>query len=242
MSHKFGFNKRHQKVKTVIKKKSYRVIKAHDFISLLSSKPFILDVRTKDELAMGYFSDSLRIPFTSLMSEVNKNKNLLPKDQQIFVICKDGIRSKIACQFLVQKQLYDVAAVEGGFQELLEKNSVELQYRIKNSNLYEQPPDNSQSAHQSIDLDMLQMVKENLLKQKILVIKDKKLQQQKMENILNSKPSMTDEIDSTKSPNQQVEFTFSNALDAEYLERQDEFHQKLKFFIDKMILEEVKKK
>ena len=63
------YQRRIEKRKTNTNKKIFKVIKSHDFINILKYKPVILDIRTKDELATGYFKDSLRIPFTNLMSE-----------------------------------------------------------------------------------------------------------------------------------------------------------------------------
>ena len=59
-----------------------------------SEKPFVVDVREDDEIAMASFSFSvLHLPLSKAENWSEKIKELLPKDQPIVVVCHAGVRS-----------------------------------------------------------------------------------------------------------------------------------------------------
>ena len=59
-----------------------------------SEKPFIVDVREDDEIAIASFSFSvLHLPLSKAANWSGKIGELLPKDQPIVVVCHAGVRS-----------------------------------------------------------------------------------------------------------------------------------------------------
>ena len=59
-----------------------------------SEKPFIVDVREDDEIAIASFSFSvLHLPLSKAANWSAKISELLPKDQPIVVVCHAGVRS-----------------------------------------------------------------------------------------------------------------------------------------------------
>ena len=59
-----------------------------------SEKPFIVDVREDDEIAIAAFSFSgLHLPLSKAANWSSNIGELLPKDQPIVVICHSGVRS-----------------------------------------------------------------------------------------------------------------------------------------------------
>ena len=59
-----------------------------------SNKPFIVDVREDNEIAIASFTFSvLHLPLSKASSWLGEVAGLLPKDQPIVVICHAGVRS-----------------------------------------------------------------------------------------------------------------------------------------------------
>ena len=59
-----------------------------------SEKPFIIDVREDDELAIASFAFSvLHLPLSKAANWSGKIGELLPKDKPIVVVCHAGVRS-----------------------------------------------------------------------------------------------------------------------------------------------------
>ena len=59
-----------------------------------SEKPFIVDVREDDEIAIASFSFSvLHLPLSEAANWSIKIDELLPKDQPVVVVCHAGVRS-----------------------------------------------------------------------------------------------------------------------------------------------------
>lgn len=58
--------------------------------------PFLLDVREPDETAEGIIEGAHLIPLSQLPGQIDQ----LPKDKEIYVICRSGNRSSRACSFL----------------------------------------------------------------------------------------------------------------------------------------------
>ena len=59
-----------------------------------SEKPFIVDVREDNEIAIASFSFSvLHLPLSKAANWSAKIEELLPKDQPIVVVCHAGVRS-----------------------------------------------------------------------------------------------------------------------------------------------------
>ena len=76
----------------------------------------LVDVREVEEFDTLHLEDAFNLP----LSQLDDIYDQLDKDQVHYLICKSGMRSARACQFLAD-QGYDVINVQGGmtaFEEL----------------------------------------------------------------------------------------------------------------------------
>ena len=69
----------------------------------------VIDVREVEEFEMLHLEGARNLPLSQLADTYEQ----LDKDQLYYVICKSGMRSARACQFLAE-QGYDVINVQGG--------------------------------------------------------------------------------------------------------------------------------
>ena len=69
----------------------------------------VLDVREVEEFQTLHLEGAQNLPLSQLADTYEQ----LDKDQLYYVICKSGMRSARACQFLAE-QGYDVINVQGG--------------------------------------------------------------------------------------------------------------------------------
>ena len=87
------------------------------FYQLYQKEPLsVLDVREVDEFEALHLEGAQNLPLSQLADTYEQ----LDKDHLHYVICKSGMRSARACQFLAE-QGYDVINVQGGmmaFEEL----------------------------------------------------------------------------------------------------------------------------
>lgn len=72
--------------------------------------PYVLDARTKKEYEKGYFKGAINIPLDELRENISK----LDKSKEIYVYCKTGVRSYIACRILMQNG-FKVKNIMGGY-------------------------------------------------------------------------------------------------------------------------------
>lgn len=63
---------------------------------ILAQKPFLVDVRTKEEFECGHVKGSINIPLGTIIANLNKFKN----KNHIIVFCKSGGRSSMAKDIL----------------------------------------------------------------------------------------------------------------------------------------------
>jgi rhodanese-related sulfurtransferase len=73
---------------------------------------FFLDVRTQAEWDQGHIARSTLIPLDSLQARLNE----LPRDQDIVVVCRSGVRSKEGSTILRQAGFTRVTCMTGGLQ------------------------------------------------------------------------------------------------------------------------------
>ena len=73
----------------------------------------VLDVREVEEFEALHLEDARNFPLSQLADTYEQ----LDKTQTYYVICKSGIRSARACQFLAE-QGYEVINVKGGMDAL----------------------------------------------------------------------------------------------------------------------------
>jgi len=82
----------------------------------------ILDVRTPQETALGSVEGSVRIPLDELRGRVEE----LDSSKRIFVLCRSGLRSYIACRILAGYG-FDVYNLSGGYrlyESVMQENNV----------------------------------------------------------------------------------------------------------------------
>ncbi len=87
---------------TYVPKPVAGAVKVAEFKRIADTNPsdaLILDVRTADEVMSGKLAGSLHIP----TEEVVHNLNKLPKDKEIVVHCKTGVRAAMAYETLKEK-------------------------------------------------------------------------------------------------------------------------------------------
>ena len=82
----------------------------NDFYQLYQNSSLsVLDVREVDEFESLHLEGAQNLP----LSQLTDTYDQLDKDLLHYVICKSGMRSARACQFLAE-QGYDVINVQGG--------------------------------------------------------------------------------------------------------------------------------
>ena len=86
----------------------------NDFYQLNQNSPLsVLDAREVEEFEALHLEDARNFPLSQLADTYKQ----LEKDQLYYVICKSGMRSARACQFLAD-QGYEVINVQGGMDAL----------------------------------------------------------------------------------------------------------------------------
>lgn len=86
----------------------------------MSDKIFWIDVREADEYAAGHYSESVHIPYESIMGRISEVTD--DKGADIRVYCRTGRRSGVA-QETLQKLGYTRVVNEGGLDDVLKKYS-----------------------------------------------------------------------------------------------------------------------
>jgi len=72
-------------------------------------RPFLLDVREKQEMRDGYISGAKLIPLGQLRNRLKE----LPKDREIVCVCRSGNRSRLAAKQLIAAG-YSASNMKGG--------------------------------------------------------------------------------------------------------------------------------
>ncbi|MDQ6470661.1 HesA/MoeB/ThiF family protein [Flavobacterium sp. LHD-80] len=127
---KFDFDKNNlQKIsrETFEEKYNKTEIEEISFESILEEinkdEVLFLDVRNEDELPKMGLKNQVHIPLMHLENEIDK----LDKNQEIYIFCQSGIRSKIATELLQKHQFKNVKSIAGGvlaMKQLVEKIKV----------------------------------------------------------------------------------------------------------------------
>ena len=104
---------------------------------------FLLDVRTKEENALGTIPGAVNIPVDSLRQHLNE----IPKDKKIAVFCAVGLRGHVASRILMQNGFSEVYNLSGGYktyQTAVQKQSNEDIYANltieKDDHIYQKTP------------------------------------------------------------------------------------------------------
>ncbi len=72
--------------------------------------PLFLDVRTQKEFEAGHIPQSINIPREELRERIGE----LPKDRDLVVVCRSGVRSYAACRVLQQSGFERLSNLSGG--------------------------------------------------------------------------------------------------------------------------------
>ncbi len=76
----------------------------------------VLDVRSQEEWNQSHIADSMLIPLDELQNRLNE----VPRDQDIVVVCKSGVRSREGANMLVRAGFTRVSCLTGGLQAWVE--------------------------------------------------------------------------------------------------------------------------
>jgi hydroxyacylglutathione hydrolase len=76
----------------------------------LTTKPFVLDVRSPSEWKAGHISGAVHIPG----GEVPRRVSEVPQDRPVHVVCGSGYRSSIASSVLASAGLKNIINIVGG--------------------------------------------------------------------------------------------------------------------------------
>lgn len=91
------------------------VISNEELQAKLDQAPAILDVREPMEYAFGHIPGARLIPLGHLEEQIESLHDL--KDKEVYVICRTGTRSDIACQILSEKGFGKIKNVIPGMSE-----------------------------------------------------------------------------------------------------------------------------
>ncbi len=83
-----------------------------------TSKPFIIDVRSKPEYGLKHFEDAIHIPYQQIGAEISKHTD--DKNRHIILYCGSGKRAGIAKETL-ESLGYTHVENAGGLQDLLDR-------------------------------------------------------------------------------------------------------------------------
>ena len=94
-------------------------VSAEDVLSKIESGEdvFLVDVREEEEHADFNIGGKL-LPLTELMDHLDE----IPKDREVIIYCKLGVRSQIAIQRLEQKGFSNLVNLTGGVNRLKKKS------------------------------------------------------------------------------------------------------------------------
>ncbi len=92
----------------------YINISSEELKPLLNKKTQVLDVRTANERAAGFIANSSHADVMN--GQLLKIIDKLDKEQAVYVYCRSGNRSKMACSILSRQGFTKVYNLVGGYQ------------------------------------------------------------------------------------------------------------------------------
>lgn len=92
----------------------YKQVHFSQVRELVESGACIIDVREKNEYAIGHLNTAINIP----MSEIRQRINEIPTDRPLYIQCKGGQRSYNVCLLLKHLGFKEVYNITGGFVEI----------------------------------------------------------------------------------------------------------------------------
>lgn len=70
----------------------------------------LIDVRSPEEFNGGHLPGALNIPLNTLAQHVDE----VPQDQPVFMVCRSGSRSDMACTMLANQGYENLTNIQGG--------------------------------------------------------------------------------------------------------------------------------
>lgn len=86
-----------------------REVTLNELEAAIAAGAHVVDVRENDEFETGHVPNAHHIP----LNEIPEALDRIPRDQQVWLVCKSGGRSMRACDYL-EAQGFDVVSVAGG--------------------------------------------------------------------------------------------------------------------------------
>lgn len=83
----------------------------HEVEALDREKVSLIDIRTPEEFAEGTISGAVNIP----LDEIRDRLNEFPKDKNIYIFCRAGLRGYVGYRILAQKGYQNVWNLSGGY-------------------------------------------------------------------------------------------------------------------------------
>lgn len=98
---------------------SMRTLSAAQFRSELeqSKDKLLIDVREPEEYKSGFIVGAKNIP----LSQLEQRLSVIPKDREVLLYCRSGMRSKTAARNLQKHGYTRIAHLRGGISSLEEK-------------------------------------------------------------------------------------------------------------------------
>lgn len=84
--------------------------KAFENELMTNKNKVIIDVREPQEYKTGYIPNAMNIPLSQLKSRIGE----IPKDKNIYLYCRSGMRSKQAARVLSKHGYSQMAQLQGG--------------------------------------------------------------------------------------------------------------------------------
>lgn len=91
------------------------VVSNEELQANLPNQPVILDVREPMEYNFGHIPGAKLVPLGQLEENIESLRNVA--DQEVYVVCRTGNRSDLACQILSEKGFKNVKNVTPGMSE-----------------------------------------------------------------------------------------------------------------------------
>lgn len=88
-----------------------RIIHWDEIAKLDKTKTLLVDVRTPVEFELGTIDGAVNIP----LDEIRNRMDEFPKDKEIIIFCKVGLRGYLACRILMQNGYNNVRNLSGGY-------------------------------------------------------------------------------------------------------------------------------
>jgi len=94
-----------------ILKGDVKIIHWDEIGELDRDKSLLVDVRKPDEFEQGTIPGAINIQ----LDEIRERLDEFPKDKDIIIFCKVGLRGYLACRILMQNGIYNVRNLSGGY-------------------------------------------------------------------------------------------------------------------------------